>query len=241
MGYGGGDTTSSSTCSGRKENGCSWTFFFRSCPIPIDGNLPRCVGLSGSLPPDGGLKAEVGLRALKADFGGLKAEPPGGLPIVLGGLPLVSEEPPQSDDTLFLGCGLTMSTGGLGIVAFLRYEESGWKAETWRGGDRVPLVSLYQGEAGDSSICSALEREPKECMPMGDGAGGAGMLCSGLVLTWGRVAKRLRCFGVLEKRGWISRYSMEEEATVPGGARGEFRWPPVMALKSPGRRRRVVR
>ncbi|TNN48316.1 hypothetical protein EYF80_041478 [Liparis tanakae] len=64
-------------------------------------------------------------------------------------------------------------------------------------------------------------------MPMGEGAGGAGMLCSGLVLTCGRVARRRRCLGVLEKTGWISRYSMEEEATVPGGARGELRWPPA--------------
>lgn len=95
------------------------------------------------------------------------------------------------------------------------------------------MVSLYQGELGVSSICSALESEPKECMPIGDGAGGAGMLCSGLVLTCGRVAKRLRCLGVLEKRGWISRYSMEEEATVPGGARGELRWPPVKARNIP--------
>lgn len=54
-------------------------------------------------------------------------------------------------------------------------------------------MSLYQGEQGVSSICSALERDPKECMPIGDGAGGAGMLCSGLVLTCGRVARRLRC------------------------------------------------
>lgn len=65
----------------------------------------------------------------------------------------------------------------------------------------MPLVSLYQGVEGVSSICSAFEREPKECMPIGDGAGGAGMLCSGLVLTGGRVAKRLRCCGVLGKRG----------------------------------------
>lgn len=57
----------------------------------------------------------------------------------------------------------------------------------------MPLVSLYQGEVGVSSICSALDSDPKECMPMGEGAGGAGMLCSGLVLTCGRVAKRLRC------------------------------------------------
>lgn len=163
----------------------------------------RCVGLSGSLLLllEGGLNAEVGLRGLKADFGGLKAELPGGLPTVLGGLPLVSEEPHQSEEMLFFGCGLTMRTGGLGIVAFFKYEESGWKAETWRGGDKVPLVSLYHGEAGVSSICSALEREPKECMPIGDGAGGAGMLCSGLVLTCGRVARRLRCCGVLGKRG----------------------------------------
>lgn len=27
---------------------------------------------------------------------------------------------------------------------------------------------------------------------------------------------------------------MDEEATVPGGARGELRWPPVMARRSPG-------
>lgn len=27
---------------------------------------------------------------------------------------------------------------------------------------------------------------------------------------------------------------MDEEATVPGGARGELRWPPVMARKRPG-------
>lgn len=70
-------------------------------------------------------------------------------------------------------------------------------------------------------------------MPIGDGAGGAGMLCSGLVLTCGRVARRLRCCGVLGNRGWISRYSMEEEATVPGGARGELRCPPVMARSKP--------
>lgn len=103
-------------------NGCSWTFFFRICPIPIEGNLLRCVGLSGSLLLlfEGGLNAEVGLSLLKADFGGLKAELPGGLPMVLGGLPLVSDEPPQSDEILFLGCGLTMRTGGLGIVAFFR-------------------------------------------------------------------------------------------------------------------------
>lgn len=98
----------------------------------------------------------------------------------------------------------------------------------------MPLVSLYQGEVGVSSICSALDSDPKECIPMGDGAGGAGMLCSGLVLTCGRVARRLRCCGVLLlNSGWISRYSIEEEATVPGGARGELRWPPVMARKSP--------
>ncbi|TNN48317.1 hypothetical protein EYF80_041479 [Liparis tanakae] len=164
MGYGGGDTTSSRTCSGRKENGCSWSFFLSSSPIPMEGNFPRCVGLSGSLLLEGALNAEAGFRGLKADLGGLNAEPPpGGLPIVLGGLPLVSEEPPQSDDALFLGCGRTMSTGGLGTVAFFKYDESGWKAETWRGGDRVPLVSLYQGEeaeAGASSTCSALESEP---------------------------------------------------------------------------------
>lgn len=99
-------------------------------------------------------------------------------------------------------------------------------------------MSLYQGEQGVSSICSALDRDPNECMPMGDGAGGAGMLCSGLVLTWGRVARRRRCWGVLLKRGWISRYSIEEEATVPGGARGELRWPPVIARKSPEEERR---
>lgn len=90
--------------------------------MPIEGNLLRCVGLSGSLLLllDGGLNAEVGLRGLKADFGGLKAELPGGLPMVLGGLPLVSEEPHHSDEMLFLGCGLTMRTGGLGIVAFFK-------------------------------------------------------------------------------------------------------------------------
>lgn len=90
----------------------------------MEGNLLRCVGLSGSLLlllwADGGLKAEVGLRGWKADFGGLKAELPGGLPIVLGGLPLVSEEPHQSVEVLFLGWGLLISTGGLGIVAFFR-------------------------------------------------------------------------------------------------------------------------
>lgn len=122
MGYGGGDTTSSTTCSGLKLNGCSWTFFFRICPIPIEGNLLRCVGLSGSLLLlfEGGLNAEVGLRGLKADFGGLKAEWPGGLPMVLGGLPLVSEDPHQSEELLFLGCGFTMRTGGLGMVAFFK-------------------------------------------------------------------------------------------------------------------------
>lgn len=81
------------------------------------------MGLSGSLLLlllEGGLKAELGLRALKADFGGLKAELPGGLPTVLGGLPLVSEEPHQSDERLFLGWGFTMRTGGLGIVAFFK-------------------------------------------------------------------------------------------------------------------------
>lgn len=57
----------------------------------------------------------------------------------------------------------------------------------------MPLVSLYQGEVGVSWICSALDSDPKECIPIGEGAGGAGMLCSGLVLTCGRVAKRLRC------------------------------------------------
>lgn len=90
--------------------------------MPIEGNLLRCVGLSGSLLPllDGGLNAEVGLRGLKADFGGLNAELPGGLPMVLGGLPLVSEEPHHSEEMLFLGCGLTMRTGGLGIVAFFK-------------------------------------------------------------------------------------------------------------------------
>lgn len=93
----------------------------------------------------------------------------------------------------------------------------------WRGGDRVPLVNLYHGDVGTSSICSALTSDPKECMPIGDGAGGAGMLCSGLVLTGGRVARRLRCCGALGKRGWISRYSMDDEATVPGGARGDLR------------------
>lgn len=88
----------------------------------MEGNLLRCVGLSGSLLPllDGGLNADVGLSGLKADFGGLKADVPGGLPTVLGGLPLVSEEPHQSEDLLFLGCGFTMRTGGLGIVAFFR-------------------------------------------------------------------------------------------------------------------------
>lgn len=89
----------------------------------MEGNLLRCVGLSGSLLLlllDGGLNAEVGLRALKADFGGLNAELPGGLPMVLGGLPLVSEDAPQSDEMLFLGCGLTIRTGGLGIVAFFK-------------------------------------------------------------------------------------------------------------------------
>lgn len=100
-------------------------------------------------------------------------------------------------------------------------------------------MSLYQGEQGVSSICSALERDPKECMPMGDGAGGAGMLCSGLVLTCGRVARRLRCCGVLLKRGWISRYSIEEEATVPGGASGELRWPPVIARSRPEKGRQL--
>lgn len=116
--------------------------------------------------------------------------------MVLGGLPLVSEPPHQSVEVLFLG-GLLMRTGGLGMVAFFRYDESGWKAETWRGGESVPLISLYQGAGGESSICSALDSEPKECMPMGDGAGGAGTLCSGLVLTGGRVARRLRCCGSL--------------------------------------------
>lgn len=91
--------------------------------MPMDGNLPRCVGLSGSLLLlllEGGLNADVWLGGLNADFGGLKAELPGGLPMVLGGLPLVSEEPHHSDEMLFLGCGLTMRTGGLGIVAFFR-------------------------------------------------------------------------------------------------------------------------
>lgn len=89
----------------------------------MQGNLLRCVGLSGSLLLlllDGGLKADVGLRGLKADFGGLKAELPGGLPIVLGGLPLVSDEPHHSEEVLFLGCGLTIRTGGLGMVAFFK-------------------------------------------------------------------------------------------------------------------------
>lgn len=89
----------------------------------MQGNLPRCVGLSGSLLLlllDGGLKADVGFSGLKADFGGLKAELPGGLPIVLGGLPLVSDEPHHSEEVLFLGCGLTIRTGGLGIVAFFK-------------------------------------------------------------------------------------------------------------------------
>ncbi len=31
---------------------------------------------------------------------------------------------------------------------------------------------------------------------------------------------------------------MEEEATVPGGARGELRWPPVIARKRPEEERR---
>lgn len=72
---------------------------------------------------------------------------------------------------------------------------------------------------------------------MGDGAGGAGMLCSGLVLTCGRVAKRLRCCGVVGNSGWISRYSMDDDATVPGGASGEFRWPPTRARKRPEEKR----
>lgn len=89
----------------------------------MQGNLLRCVGLSGSLLLlllNGGLNADVGFRGLKADFGGLKAELPGGLPIVLGGLPLVSDEPHHSEEVLFLGCGLTIRTGGLGIVAFFK-------------------------------------------------------------------------------------------------------------------------
>lgn len=181
--------------------GCSGTFFFAH--FPAEGSLLRWVGLSGSLLAlfEGGLNAELGLIKLKADLRGINAEPPGGLPTLLEGLPLVSEEPHPSDDRFFLGCRLEIRTGGLGMVAFFKYDESGWKAETWRGGDKVPLVSLYHGVEGVSSICSALEREPKECMPMGDGAGGAGMLCSGLVFTGGRVAKRLRCCGVLGKRG----------------------------------------
>lgn len=84
----------------------------------------RWVGLSGSLLlllfADGWLNAECGLRGWKADFGGLNAELPGGLPMVLGGLPLVSEPPHQSVEVLFLGCGLLIRTGGLGIVAFFR-------------------------------------------------------------------------------------------------------------------------
>lgn len=69
---------------------------------------------------EGGLNAEMGLSGLKADLGGLKAELPGGLPIVLGGLPLVSEDPQISDDETFLGWGLAMRIGGLGIVAFFK-------------------------------------------------------------------------------------------------------------------------
>jgi len=33
---------------------------------------------------------------------------------------------------------------------------------------------------------------------------------------------------------------MEEEATVPGGARGELRWPPVMARNRPEEIRSIV-
>lgn len=70
---------------------------------------------------DGGLNADDGLRGLKADLGGEKAEPPGGLPKVLGGLQLVSDphQSPELEEDFF-GWGLTMRTGGLGMVAFFK-------------------------------------------------------------------------------------------------------------------------
>ena len=67
----------------------------------------------------------------------------------------------------------------------------------------------------------------------GVGGGGGGRGCSGLVLAGWRVPRR-RMGLAWGKRGWISRYSMEEDATVPEGARGELRCPPVMALSIPG-------
>lgn len=107
-------------CSGRNVKGCNGTFFFS--PFATEESLLRCVGLSGSLLAllDGGLNAELGLIRLKADFRGINAEPPGGLPTLLEGLPLVSEEPHPSEDKFFLACGLEIRTGGLGIVAFFR-------------------------------------------------------------------------------------------------------------------------
>lgn len=54
-------------------------------------------------------------------MGGEKAEPPGGLPKVLGGLQLVSDphQSPELEEDFF-GWGLTMRTGGLGMVAFFK-------------------------------------------------------------------------------------------------------------------------
>lgn len=193
MWYGVGDSTSTA---GSGLNGGNWklkgcTFFFKICPIPIEGNLLRCWGLSGS-----------------------------SLAPLLGGLPLESVELDQSVvEGLFLGWGLTIRTGGLGMVAFFKYELSGWKADTWRGGESAPLVSLYHGDGGDSLLGSLLA-EVQEWAPRDDG-GRAGVLTAfgrSLELSfWGGWVSGWGCVGcaVFGNMGWISKYSSEEEVMQP--------------------------
>lgn len=157
----------------------------------MEGNLLRCWGLSGS-----------------------------SLPTLLGGLPLESEELGQAEaGGLFLGSGLTMITGGLGIVAFFKYELSGWKADTCRGGESAPLVSLYHGDGG-ASLLGSLLAEAQEWAPREEG-GRAGMLTAfggSLELSfwdgWVSGVGWAGC-GLLGNRGWISRYSKEEEVMQP--------------------------